>query len=255
MAGIDPRLRARRIEVRRQEGRRRLYRLAALGVLGAVAVVGYLATRSPFLDVDRITVTGNSHTTVDAIRMSSGIHRHEPMTDVDLDRARTGILALPWVRTVSVTRSWPASVHIVVTERAAVAAIPLGPKGFATVDTDGTVLETSPAPPPQLVLLGGVPDPGAPGSALDPSAGDALRTAAALPASLRTQVATVAVTPAGVDLKLVDGGVAHLGDATELQAKLVAVDTVLANVDQTGLCSIDARVPSAPSLTRGGPCA
>ena len=64
--------------------------------------IGLGVTQSPVLDVDRITVTGAAHTPVDVVRAASGIHVHRPMTGVDLDRARRGILALPWVQNVSV---------------------------------------------------------------------------------------------------------------------------------------------------------
>ncbi|MEY2421658.1 MAG: cell division protein FtsQ [Acidimicrobiaceae bacterium] len=251
---IDPRLRARRIAVRRSDGRRRLRRLTGLGVAAAVAVLALGVTRSPVLDVDRVRVTGATHTTVDAVQHAAGIRTHAPMTDVDLDRARQGVLALPWVQSVSVTRSWPASVRIVITERTAVAVVTAGTAGFALVDGDGRVLELSVAPPAGFMLLANVPLPGPPGSTIDPSAGDALSVARAMPASLRPKVSTVVAQADGVELRLVAGGVVRLGPATDLGSKLRAADTVLGEVDTTNLCALDVRVASAPSLTRGKSC-
>jgi cell division protein FtsQ len=253
-AAIDPRLRARRIAVRRDEGRRRLRRLTGLGVVAAVALLALGVTRSPVLDVDRVRVAGATHTSIDAVQRATGIKRHAPMTDVDLDRARAGVLALPWVRSVSITRRWPGSVLVVITERTAVAAVLAGADGFALVDGDGRVLERNPAPPPGYLLLANVPLAGPPGSTIGEGASDALAVARVMPESLRPKVSTVEVQADGVVLRLVDGGVVRLGPATDLDPKLRAADTVLTAVDMTNLCAVDVRVASAPSLTRGRSC-
>ena len=220
---IDPRLRARRIAVRRDEGRRRLRRATGLGAVMAVAVVLFGLTRSPVLDVD-------------------------------LDRARRGVLALPWVRTVSITRAWPSTVRIVVTERSAVAVVPAGNTGFSLVDGEGRVLESSPTLPAGYVVLANVPPPGEPGTSIDASASDALDVARSLPSSLRSKVSTIVPDANGVTLRLVAGGVVRLGDANDLGAKLRAADTVLSEADTKNLCAVDVRVASAPSLTRGKAC-
>jgi cell division protein FtsQ len=253
---IDPRLRARRIMVRRDEGRRRLHRLIGLTVAAALIGAGYGVTRSPLLDVDRVAVRGAQHTPVDAVRQATGIGHGLPMTDVDLDRARAGVAALAWVKTASVARSWPGTIEVTVTERVAIAAVPAGTDGFALVDRDGRVLETSPTPPPGLAVLADVTPAGAPGSQLDPSAADALAVAAALPPALAANVTSVVASgPHGVELRLGTGGVVRLGTAEDLPAKLVAAQTVLGAVDLKDVCALDVRVPSAPSLTHGKSCA
>jgi len=253
-AAIDPRLRARRIAVRRDEGRKRLRRLTGLGVFAAALLLAVAITRSPFLDVDRVQVSGATHTSTDAVQRAAGIRHHAPMTDLDLDKARQGVLALPWVRSVSITRSWPATVRVVITERTAVAVVSAGASGFALVDGDGRVLETTAEPPAGYVLLANVPEPGAPGTTIDASASDVLAVARALPAALRPKVSTVVAQRDGVELRLVAGGVVRLGPATDLAPKLAAADTVLSEADITNLCAVDVHVASAPSLTRGKPC-
>jgi cell division protein FtsQ len=217
-------------------------------------VLTLAVTRSPVLDVDRVQVAGATHTSVDALQRATGIKRHAPMTDIDLDRARAGVLALPWVRTVSITRRWPASVRVVVTERTAVAVLAAGSEGFALVDGDGRVLELSPAPPPGYMLIANVPPAGPPGSTIDPSASDVLAVARVMPATLRPKVSTLVAEGDGVVLRLVAGGVVRLGPATDLSPKLRAADTVLTAADMTNLCVVDVRVAAAPSLTRGKSC-
>lgn len=253
-ASIDPRLRARRIAVRRDEGRRRLQRLVGLGVLAAVVLVAIGVTRSPVLDVDGIRVEGAAHTSPDAVAQATGIRRNSPMTDVDLDRARAGVLSLPWVQTVSIERQWPSDIAVVITERTPVAVVTAGTAGFALVDAEGRVLETTPEPTPGFVLLANVPAPGPPGTMLDPSATSALEVARVLPPSIAPLVSTVAVDGEDVTLRVATGGVVRLGPANDLAAKLRATATVLRDADLTDLCAIDVRVPSVPSLTRGEGC-
>jgi cell division protein FtsQ len=228
--------------------------VGVLGILVAVLVVGLGLTRSALLDVDRVTVSGAQHTPVASIQRATGIRSHSPMTDVDLDRARRGVLALPWIRTVSITRDWPGTVRVVVTERTAVAVVAAGAAGFALVDRDGRVLETSPAAPTGYVVVANVPTPSAPGTTIDPSSGDALAVASSLPPDLHAKVSMIVLDANGVSLRLTEGGVVRLGPATDVDAKLRAADTVLTSVDTKNLCAVDVRVAAAPSLTRGKGC-
>src|SRR2546423_10999250 len=55
---IDPRIRDRRIEVLRMQGRRRLRWTIGLIVVGAVVAAAWLLTHSSLLDVGPIRVTG-----------------------------------------------------------------------------------------------------------------------------------------------------------------------------------------------------
>src|SRR2546423_15685209 len=80
---IDPRFRQRRIEVRRLEGRRRLRVLLILAGFFFLALVAWGLTRSPFLDVDHVRVTGTSRTTPAEITTASGVHKGMAMFDVD----------------------------------------------------------------------------------------------------------------------------------------------------------------------------
>lgn len=252
---VDPRMRARRIAVRRSDARKRLHRVIAFASTMGVLAAAMLAVRSPLLDVDRITVTGADQTGADAVRAASGIHRHMSMIDVDTGAARAHLLALPWVADASVTRHWPATVEVRVEERVAVAVEPAGQGGFALLDVTGRVLGVQAVPPVGLPQLAGLPPAGAPGTTGGPDAAPALGVASSLPTALRPRVVTVVVAAGGaVDLRLADAGVVHLGPPDQLPAKLLAALTVLEQVDLTDVCSIDVRVPTAPSLTRGSPC-
>ncbi len=254
-AAIDPRIRARRIAVRRSDARKRLRRLiafaSAMGVLAAVMIT----LRSPLLDVDRITVSGADHTGVDVVRAATGIARHVPMIDVDTGSARSKLLALPWVADALVTRHWPGTVEVRIKERTPVAAEPAGQGGFALIDATGRVLGIEAAPPAGVVQLAGLPPAGQPGTTEPAAAAPALSIARSLPASLLPRVSSIVITQGGdVDLRLVDAGSVRLGAPDDLPAKFLAALTVLEQVDLTNVCAIDVRVPTAPSLTRGSPC-
>jgi hypothetical protein len=76
---------------------------------------------------------------------------------------------------------------------------------------------------------------------------DALRVAVG--AAERAPGAVVSVSP-DLEASLAGGGVVRFGSAEALEEKLVALATVLSDVDLTDLAVLDLRVPSSPALTR-----
>ncbi|MCU1449145.1 MAG: ftsQ [Acidimicrobiales bacterium] len=249
-APIDPRFRQRRIEVRRVEGRRRLRVLLILGGFVLFALAAWGTTRSPFLDVDRVRVTGSARVPAAAVAAASGIRHGTAMFDVDELAARRRVEALPWVLRASVHRRWPATVTIDMQERAPIAALP-GPGGIAVVDRTGRVLTVAPAPPPGQPLLLGLPPAGAPGTRIGGRAGDLLAVARAMPPSVVPRLAGIVAADGGqVELRLRPSGVVKLGPPTALGDKLLAVQTVLGQVDLSRLAVLDVRVPASPAVTR-----
>jgi cell division protein FtsQ len=248
---IDPRMRARRIAVRREEGRRRLRRLTLLSIAAGVLLAAWGVTRTPLLDVDRIAVRGNGHTAGAAVVAASGVRRGVAMTDVDLRGAEHRLAALPWVLSATVTRQWPGTVSVVVHERRPAAVVPATAGRWALVDREARVLALVPRSPGGLVALRGLKPPGSPGTILPPTAGDLLLVSRSLPRPVAPRVAAVARVGEG-DLRLLlrPGGTVLLGTTAQLDDKLLAVATLLADVDTTGLDVLDVRVPAAPSLTR-----
>ncbi|MGQ0616658.1 MAG: cell division protein FtsQ/DivIB [Acidimicrobiia bacterium] len=251
---IDPRLRARRIAVRRDEGRRRLRRLAVLGGVLGLLSGSFGAVRSPLFDVDRIAVEGSERTPVEAVEAAAGIHRGDAMVDVDLAQARAAVAALPWVRTVAVSRRWPGSVSIAVTERVPRAAVAVDGGGFALVDDEARLLATSSTAPDDIVVIDGASAGGPPGSTIE-GIGAGLDVARALTPALAGRTGSVSVSEGLARLVLSDGGEVRMGTVDDLDAKVLAAETMLAKADLSELCAVDVRVPSAPTLTRGRTCA
>ena len=248
---VDPRMRDRRIEVKRREGKRRLRILATLlSVVVIVAVFG-LATRSPLLDVDQVLITGATNTPSRTVLVASGLDHHRQMIDAHTARMARAIDRLPWVDRVVVERQWPATIRITIKERVPVASVAATGGGWAMVDVHGRVLAHRPAPVADLTQVApGGPTAGADGTPLPRQLLDAVKVAGAIPEALRARAPVVAVGPEGLELRLLPSGVARLGNADGLTAKLDSVLTVLdhANIDR--LAVLDVRVPAAPVLTR-----
>lgn len=248
---IDPRIRQRRLDVQRREGRRRLWFLVAVVVVLGATAAGLAASRSALLDVERIEVRGATRTPQPAVLAAGGLERHPLMVDVDTPRVARGVETLPWVLRARARRAWPSTVVVDVTERTPAAVVRAGP-GWAVVDAAGRVLELTGARPPGPPALAVPVVPGGPGTTLPAAAGDSLRVVAALPLGLVGRVTDVASTPGG-DVVLVLGapaGQVRLGPPEDLEAKLTAAATVLEKANLARLAVIDVRVPAAPVLTR-----
>lgn len=265
----DPRLRARRIEVRRTEGRRRLRRLLiALGVT-VICLGAWGLTRSPLLDVDHVEVSGLSQLTVDEVVAAAGITTGDALLDVDLGGATDAVAELPWVESVEVHRRWGGTVEINVTERTPVTVV-VGPESSAwLVDAGGWVIApTAPTDRPELTRVEATA-PVEPGTALTDAELLGVQVAGSLTVGLVAEVAAVEVASDGdVWLRLMPdaGGVdpaalpevapgrVQLGDARELADQLVAAETVLSRVDLTCVAVVDVRVASSPVVSRHPEC-
>ncbi len=253
-----PRIRARRIGIRRGEGRRRRHRLTALGVVLATVLAGAGLTRSPVLDVDRVSVTGADRTPRSAVLAATRVRTGDAMVDVDGAAVAARLRRLPWVAQASVQRLWPATVRVRLQEREAVAQVALPGDRWALVDRSGRVLEHRSGPATATVSLEG-PIPGRPGTSLGRAVVPVLGVVAVF--SVRTNAAVVLVRTAGatgaggLELVLADLVVVRFGPARSVAAKLVALEAMVTSVDHRCVATIDVRVPSAPVLTRRPGCA
>jgi len=106
----------------------------AAGVLVTVAaalacvwgMVRYTRT-SPRFAVRVVEVQGSAHRTPEDIARLGGIVRGQNVFTTDLDTAKLGILADPWIEQVSVRRKLPSTIMVEVVEREAAALVAVGP--------------------------------------------------------------------------------------------------------------------------------
>jgi cell division protein FtsQ len=252
---IDPRIRARRIEVQRDEGRRRLRKVLVIVILLGVLASAWGITRTALLDVDHIRVTGAGRTGEQKVVAVSGISRGDALLTAPLGRAADRIAELPWVQTVRVHRSWPGTVAVTVVERTPVAALPAKGGQWVVVDAQLRQLEVVKDADPALVRIDASPVTPELGRQLDGQASGVLEVAASLPGSLRDRIVSLRPAAGGsIDgtVRLRDGSEAWLrfGSPTQLAAKWLALLSVLDEADPSRLAGIDVRVPAAPALTR-----
>ncbi len=245
-------MRSRRIAVQRDRGRRRLKRVTvALAAIAAV-VAALAATQTALLDVDRVRVDGVAHTDAADVRRAARIDPGDTMVGVDTDRAAAGIEGLPWIAQATVARRWPGTIEIHVSEREPLAIVEVVEGRVALVDEDGRVLEVTRRPPAGLPEVTGVSSRRiAEGEELGRGTRDALTVLRALGGRLSGVVASVS---SDLDAALAAGGEIRFGSIDDLDDKIVAVETVLSDVDMSCLELLDVRVPGSPALTRHQRC-
>jgi cell division protein FtsQ len=248
---IDPRIRQRRIAVRRDEGRRRLRLAIWIAAISAVGLGSWGVTRSPLLNVDTVDVRGAARTPASDVLRAAGLDRHPPLTDVDPAHAAAAIETLPWVEQARVTRHWPGTVAVSLLERSPLAVAQVAPDRFVLLDATGRVLAQEPTAPAGLTHIEGASGVGPPSSQVAPIVRAALSVVEMMPEPLAGRVPTVRVVDGATLDLLLDGRVpVLLGPPTELREKLVAITTLVQKADMKRAAVIDVRVPTAPVMTR-----
>lgn len=256
-ARMHPRIRTRRVEVRREAGRRRLRLLVTGAVSVGLLAAGWGATRSPLLDIDGIRVVGADRSDASALLARSGLAEGLPMLDIDSRRAAAAMAHEPWVESALVERRWPGTVVVRIRERTPVAAIAVGDEAVLA-DRTGRVLARVPAAlaGEGVIAVSAEDDTELPsaGVTLDGELHEAVTVAAATIDAVPDRRLALLIDRAGGRglVLVVDGGVeAVIGGSDDLPAKLTALATLLARVEPSRGSTIDLRVPSAPVLTRG----
>jgi cell division protein FtsQ len=232
--GIEPRMRERRVQVKRSQGRRRLIRLAVgLGVV--LVVVGTLAVLGSSLFAVRaedVRVFGAVYTDREVLSEIVDDAVGTPVLRLDTGDLTDRIEAIPWVESATVRTDFPHGLTIDIRERAAMTTYQGPDQRFRVLDREGRVLDVIDKYPFAYVLIGG-PDPVdlAPGEFAPRGYVAASELAKNLTGSVRGRVTMIEVTSDGARLvmHLDDGTRVFFGEARDLLAKLVRLEAVLAN--------------------------
>lgn len=252
-AGPDPKIAERRRKVEHDHRRRRRRWLAG-GLCLLTGVVGLWAlSQSAIMDVNEVAITGAQRLDPADVQAAAGVGPGDPLVGIAPSEVANRVAALPAVATASVERDWwKGRITIAVTERVPAVALAQG-SGFALADAQGRVVAVAPdaAGLPQVEGIGPV-EPG-----MDLVGNDLVATtvAAALPPGLASAIESVRHTSdLGVVATLVDGGDMVVGEAVDLDTKVVAMQTFLATVDLACLVAVDFRVAGSAVATREAGC-
>lgn len=252
---VDPRMKARRTAVLRAQGRRRLQILTALAAVALVAGLSFGISRTPLMDVDRISIDGGGARSAEILE-SSGFSTEVPMLSLDLDRAERSITSLPWVRSARVWRDWPGTVRITVEPRVPVAEVPAVGGRTVLIDAHGYAVDWAPA----SAEPGGLPRVAVPFTGrlgdIHTTADGPLAVVAAMPEDLRAWVSAVTLDPDNgqMGLQLIGGAKVVLGEQNLLDDKISAVRAVLAGSELDCITEIDVIMPDISTVTRHQPC-
>jgi cell division protein FtsQ len=231
--------------------------MAAVMAVIALVALALAITRLPILAVRHVGVTGNGHTPRAAVLAVTRLDRHPQMIGLNSGRLRHELLGLPWVASAQIHRHWPSTVDVHLSERVPVAEV-AEPKGQeAILDRDGRVLVSGLNPwGPGLPRLDGVGQVGPAGTFLPASSGgrDALALVMALgpalPPATPHELEAVGIGHNGtLQATLAPSVTVLFGSIDGLDAKLLALQTLLERVDLKTAVTLDVRVPDAPALT------
>lgn len=202
--GIEPRLRQRRIGVRRAEGRRRL-KWVALGVGTFVVIVGVLAVLgSGLFSVSNVDVTGLQNADRALVQEVIDDISGRPVLMVDTDLAEQQLEAIPYVERARVRTDFPSGATIELRERTPVATVQGTDLMYRILDPQGRVLDVIAGQPVAFVLITGTtPLDLAPGQFASVGYASASSIVTKLTPAVRSRLVSMSVTPDGADLRFV----------------------------------------------------
>lgn len=149
MTTIDPRLVARRLEVREVSAQRQIGRLAKLLMTAALLGLAAWVLQSPIFDIDTINVEGVSASNAEAILVEHSLTPGYPIVKVRAAQIENALLADPWIKQAEVTIDLPDRVDVVITERTPAAWVEFT-DGWALMSEDAVLLGLFPEPDPSL---------------------------------------------------------------------------------------------------------
>ncbi|MDG4796570.1 FtsQ-type POTRA domain-containing protein [Micromonospora sp. WMMD1082] len=210
---------------RRRRMRAALPWAVAGGLLAVAGLVAWTLLGTGLFGVRDMRVEGAELVTAVQVRDAAGVPDGAPLARVDLAELADRIGTLPPVERATVTRDWPDTLVVRLTERTGVAVVPRGEQ-FAVIDAAGVVFRTVPQRPDGLPLVRlDAPGPDDPGTLAG------LEVLGALTPQLRDQLVEVSVEGlARISVRLRGDRTVIWGDATRGPDK-ARVATVLLDQD------------------------
>jgi cell division protein FtsQ len=237
---MDPRVRARRIAVRRAKGRKRLIWVAIAAAILLVLVGAVAILASSLFDVRTIDVQGAVYTDPQQLSAIVDKVRGEAILLVDTRQIERQLEGIAWVESAHVSTDFPHRVFIDIRERKPIATFAGSDGKFRVIDRDGRVLDVVDGVPIDYMLVTGAnPDVDRGQFAGRPFASAAQLTIA-LPAEIRALTSSIGVnaTTGDLTMQLGDKLQVQLGPTADMSSKLVRLlSQVRDGLD--GICSLD----------------
>ena len=235
-----------------EQGRRRFWVLVSIGIVVVVVVGGWLILHLPWFSAKVVKVTGAVHETSAQVAAAGGLDHHPALLGLNSAAVARGIERLPWVRTATVSVSWPDTVRVLVTEQVPTAQIKTKSGAWALLAADGRELATSPTQILHVVVLNAPGPPSSAGTSIPRSDLTGLEVAATLPMSFKAQVASVNIEPAGwIQLTMTTPITVNVGTPSQLASKYEDITSILAGATLHSGDVIDVSVPDAPTVSGG----
>lgn len=253
---VEPRIVERRQRVAAAERRNHRRRIViAIGIAAFLAALVGVAV-SPLLAVGTIEVSGTDRIGTDDVLRAAGIRKGDRMVDLDAAAARQAAMKEPMIASAVVTRSWPSTVRIEVTEEQPMVRIHDGDQLVAVVTRTGMVLDASSF---DGEILPSVELAGASKLELGRDLPDRLLPTVAVVENLPTTIAgrlerAVVDGDGSITFDLGDGVEAQLGGLEDMPAKILSLRTVIEQVAPECMDVVDVTEPSRPTVTRRSGC-
>jgi cell division septal protein FtsQ len=211
--------------------------LVAGGLLATVALAGWVVFISSWLGLRTVEVKGAGALPPGQVVAAADVAVGTPLARINLDAVKARVESIPAVASATVTRAWPHSLVVNVTERHQVAAIHRD-GGWWKMDRTGMLFTKTRSPDPSepIVALSGRPS-----AQLLPQVASVLGV---LPADLLTS--TRRVTASSVDsitLRLKDGSEVLWGSASDSREKAAVLHALL----KRKAAVYDVSIPSRPA--------
>lgn len=236
---MDPRVRARRIAVKRAAGRRRLIWVAVVVGIVVILTAALAVLASSLFGVEDVRISGAVYTDPAALQAIVDDLDGEPILLVDSEDIERRLEAIAWVERAVVTTDFPHRVDIDIRERSPLATFAGSDGRFRVIDRDGRVLAILDSRPVDYMeITGAAPDTDVAGFAGAPFA-HAAQLAQALPPEIRaiTTAVSVDATTGDLGLALQPDVEVRLGGFDDLDDKLARLLQFMRNTEDLAVYS------------------